>query len=141
MLIETSIDIDAPLDRVWAALVDFDRYEEWNPLTVCVRGEPRAGEIVTLTVHLAGQWMKRRHQVSRADGAALCWTITGPQWLMHGERCQTLTDLGGGRTRYANREGVHGLAGPLVGLFMRGAVRRALEATGAGLKRYVESVD
>lgn len=138
MLIETSIDIDAPLDRVWAALVDFDRYPEWNPLTVKVRGEPREGETVRLTVHLGGQRMKRTHRVSRADGTALCWTIEGPQWLMHGERCQTLTDLGDGRTRYANREGVHGLAGPFVALTFRGTIRRALEATGEALKAFVE---
>jgi len=139
MLIETSIDIDAPTDRVWAALIDFSTYEQWNPLTPRVRGEPKEGEIVALTVHLGGQWMKRRHQVSRADGAALCWTITGPRWLMHGERCQTLTDLGDGRSRYSNREAVHGLAGVFVQLFMKGTLRRALEAVGAGLKAHVES--
>ena len=139
MIIETSIDIDAPAATVWAALVDFARYPEWNPLTVKVVGEPRVGEAVRLTVQLGGQRMKRTHAVSRADGTALCWTILGgPAWLIRGERCQTVRDLGEGRSRYANREVVQGAAGPFVALVFGGAIRRALEATGAALRARVE---
>jgi len=29
--IETCIDINAPVARVWAALTDFEAYPEWNP--------------------------------------------------------------------------------------------------------------
>ena len=140
MIIETFIDIDAPLDRVWAVLVDFDRYSEWNPLTVRVQGEARVDEVVTLSVHLAGQKMTRKHVISRADGEALCWTIrTRQPWLMRGERCQTLTDLGDGRCRYANREAVHGLVSGIVALGFGRSVRSALEATGRALKIHVEA--
>jgi len=139
VIIETSIDIDAPLDRVWAALIDFARYPEWNPLTERVLGEPRVDEVVTLHVHLAGRQMTRKHVISRADGQALCWTIrTRKPWLMRGERCQALTDLGDGRCRYANREEVLGLVSPIVEIGFGKAVRAGLEAVGQALKVHVE---
>ncbi len=139
MLVETSIEIDAPLNRVWEALIDFGRYPEWNPLTVRVLGEPRVEEVVTLHVHLGGREMTRKHVISRADGHALCWTIrTRKPWLMRGERCQTLTDLGDGRCRYANREEVLGMVSPIVSAGFGKAVRRGLEAVGEALKAHVE---
>ncbi|WP_396610977.1 SRPBCC family protein [Haloferax sp. S1W] len=45
----TSIEIDAPPERVWDVLVDFDHYHEWNPF-MRVAGRPNEG--ATLTVHL-----------------------------------------------------------------------------------------
>lgn len=40
----TEIEIEAPPPAVWRVLVDFDRYPEWNPFFVAVRGklEPAA---------------------------------------------------------------------------------------------------
>ncbi len=141
MIIETAIEIDAPADRVWAALIAFERYPEWNPLTVRVQGEPRVGEVLTLHVELAGRRMTRKHVISRLDGAALCWTIrTRKPWLMRGERCQTLTDLGNARCRYANREAVHGLVSGIVGVGFSRSIKSALEATGSALKAHVEAL-
>ena len=40
----TSIEIDAPPERVWEALVDFDRYPEWNPFITSSVGTPDVGE-------------------------------------------------------------------------------------------------
>ena len=93
MRIQTSIDIDAPCEKVWAILVDFPNYEAWNPLTVKVKGEAKVDAVVKLHVQLGGQRMVRSHVISRVDeNEALCWTIrTRQPWLMRGERCQTIT--------------------------------------------------
>lgn len=40
--IETAVDIDAPLDKVWDVIVDFDRYGEWNPFILEARGKAEA---------------------------------------------------------------------------------------------------
>ncbi|MEW9517755.1 SRPBCC family protein [Streptomyces tubercidicus] len=42
--IETAVDIDAPLDKVWDVIVDFDRYGEWNPFILEARGKAEAGQ-------------------------------------------------------------------------------------------------
>ncbi|MDP6934840.1 MAG: SRPBCC domain-containing protein [Myxococcota bacterium] len=141
MRITTSIDIDAPVDTVWAILADFASYETWNPLTVRIDGEPRVDEVVTLHVELGGKSTVRKHVISRVEpGAALCWTIrTRKPWLMRGERCQTLEELGEGRCRYVNEECVEGLVSWIVALTYKGTIRQALEACGQALKTRSES--
>ncbi len=141
MVLTTSIDIAAPPEVVWETLADFSTYADWNPLTPRVDGSLDVGETVTLTVRLGGNKMKRKHTLSRADGTALCWTIqSGAPWLIRGERCQTLTDLGDGTTRYENEERVEGLVGPLVKLTYGRTIQSALEAVGEGLKAHVEAL-
>jgi Polyketide cyclase / dehydrase and lipid transport len=45
---KVDIEIDAPAQIVWDVLTDFARYEEWNPLTVRVETNLRAGEMFKL---------------------------------------------------------------------------------------------
>ncbi len=47
-LIEAELEIEAPIDLVWAVLVDHPRYSAWNPLLVRVEGEAREGELLTV---------------------------------------------------------------------------------------------
>jgi hypothetical protein len=49
-IIDTSIMISSPPERVWEILVDFARYEEWNPFILRAEGEPTTG--TTLKVHI-----------------------------------------------------------------------------------------
>jgi uncharacterized protein YndB with AHSA1/START domain len=48
-VVESELEIDAPIDLVWSVLVDYPRYSLWNPLLVRVEGEAREGEL--LLVH------------------------------------------------------------------------------------------
>ncbi len=141
MVLTTAIDIAAPPELVWEVLADFSSYPAWNPLTPKVEGSLEVGTTVTLHVRLGGNRMTRQHTLSRADGEALCWTIqSSVPWFMRGERCQTLTDLGDGRTRYENEERVEGLVGPLVSLSYGRTIQASLEAVGEGLKAHVEAL-
>jgi hypothetical protein len=73
--IHAEIDIDAPPAVVWEVLTDFPRYARWNPFIVDVRGEPRAGESVEVTVALPGQERRVfRTRVTHASAAGeLTW--------------------------------------------------------------------
>jgi hypothetical protein len=141
MLISTSIDIDAAAETVWAMLLDFESYPEWNPLTVGVEGRPIVGEVVKLHVDLGGQKMTRKHVISRVEKeSALCWTIrTKKPWLMRGERCQTLETLGEGKCRYRNEERVEGLVSFIVAISHKAKIRQGLERLGEALKKRAES--
>ena len=46
--LEAELDIEAPIDLVWAVLVDYPRYSAWNSLLVRVEGEAREGELLTV---------------------------------------------------------------------------------------------
>jgi hypothetical protein len=53
-IIRTSILIAAPPSKVWAVLIAFDEYPQWNPLNVSAKGEARAGAKVLMTFVDAG---------------------------------------------------------------------------------------
>jgi hypothetical protein len=38
--LETTVDIDAPTDRVWEVSMAFGSYPEWNPFVQEISGEP-----------------------------------------------------------------------------------------------------
>ena len=46
--IEAELEIEAPIDLVWAVLVDYRRYSVWNPLLIRIEGEAREGEQITV---------------------------------------------------------------------------------------------
>jgi hypothetical protein len=48
--IKTEVEIAASPERVWAVLIDYARYAEWNPYIVRIDGEPRTAK--TLVVHI-----------------------------------------------------------------------------------------
>ena len=141
MTLTESIDIDAPIDRVWSVLVDLPAYAQWNLFTYRVDGPAEEGARVVLHVDLGG--MKTRQNmavVSVSPPRELAWSIRGtPRWMMRGQRTQTLTDLGGGRTRYDNQEVVEGAVAPLVALFFAGRIQAGLVAVSQALKARCES--
>src|SRR4051812_18498056 len=40
MKVDTEIQIQAPVEKIWRVLGDFKSYPEWNPLVTAVHGEP-----------------------------------------------------------------------------------------------------
>jgi hypothetical protein len=52
--IRTEVRIQAPIHKVWQALMDFERYPEWN-LFIHVTGQPTVGKHLENTIYLAGQ--------------------------------------------------------------------------------------
>ena len=45
--LSTTIEIDAPTDKVWEVLTDVERYDEWNPFIVSSTGTVAVGERLT----------------------------------------------------------------------------------------------
>ena len=118
----TRLTIDAPPDRVWRALTDFDAYPQWNAVIPVMRAEPREGGAVRFRVVLDGlpplpmaarivRWRPDRELAWRggAPGVpALAWAehwfalepSGGGTALTHGERF-------GGLLAVAMRTGLH----------------------------------
>jgi len=51
-IFEVKIQIAAPPEYVWKVLIDFEKYEEWNPFITKIEGEPKIGSHIVLHVRL-----------------------------------------------------------------------------------------
>jgi hypothetical protein len=111
--IHAEIDIDAPPGVVWEVLTDFPRYARWNPFIVDVRGEPRAGESVEVTVALPGQDRRVfRTRITHADPAGeLTWIGRLPiPGLLDGEHSFVVAPRrDGAGTRFIQHESFSGV--------------------------------
>ena len=141
MEIQTSVDIDAPAERVWAVLADFERYPAWNPFVREARGEVREGARLVVRLGPPGGSVRTfKPVVTRAEpGRALSWRGTlGAGWVFRGEHTFRLEPLGAGRTRFHHGETFGGLLVPLLRKSLDTDTRRGFEAMNRALKAEAE---
>jgi len=113
---EATIDIDAPLAHVWAVILDFPRYGEWNPFIVRAEltGPPTIGAALRLQIKWSdGTGTTSGEQITElAPPTRLVYRFTGPLHnlgLVRAARVQQLEPLPNDRTRYFTREEFSGL--------------------------------
>ena len=111
--VEFSVAIDAPVDRVWSLMIDFDDYPRWNPFVVQARAPE--GVAIGAPLHLRvrfpnGMRGRPRERITElrppdSGGALLAYRFVGmPAAILRVERRQELTPLDSGRCRYTTRE-------------------------------------
>lgn len=146
-----SIDIDAPLERVWEVMLDTAAYGLWNPFVVradCV-SPPVVGARITLHVVFAGGRTARSPEritaldhpysdgsVQRATLAYVYQGVPARLGLVRGTRWQRLSRRGDGPTRY---ETVEEFSGPLVRFAGPERVEDGFRRHAAALKARAES--
>lgn len=150
--VEAAIEIDAPLDEVWAVMTDLAAYAEWNPFIYGVDGVPAAldvGARFVLRVRWSdGKTVRSREHVVAVEppaGAAprralLAYRFGGPLpalYLVRATRHQWLEQDPGGPTRYRTREVFHGLLSRFVPF---APVRDGFERHARALKQRAESL-
>ncbi|MFW6079186.1 MAG: SRPBCC family protein [Gemmatimonadota bacterium] len=101
--LETSIEIDASPERVWAVLTDFRSYPEWNPFVRRIEGELRTGS--RLRVRLEPPGMRgmtlRPRLVAVEPPRVLRWLgHLGLPRLFDGEHGFRIEPLASGRVRF-----------------------------------------
>jgi hypothetical protein len=149
---EASATIAAPVDVVWAVMVDLDAYPDWNPFVVQVDGPadrpPAVGDDLVLHVRWAsGRGVTSTERITRLEPpggdprrAALAYEFGGPLAALHlvrGQRLQEVEEGPGGTTSYRTSERLHGLlalAAPLA------RVRDGFERHALALKARAEAV-
>jgi hypothetical protein len=129
--IRTQIDLDATPDAVWAVLVDFARYDEWNPMMTGVSADLREGGSLAFTLHSGGQDSKVSAVFRDVQpGKRLSWG-GGFRWLVQVEHYLEIRERPGGCT-LLHGETFGGLGGGLVPRFLN-LQRSAYEAMNAAL--------
>lgn len=133
-------EIDAPVETVWAVLVDVDRYGEWNPFTPIAQTTLTVGAPIDMRVRMDGLGItvSQRETIRAVDeNARLVWGMDMLLGLIRAERTQTLTALSNGRTRYRTEDVIEGPLEPLVRLLMGGSIQRGFEGVARALAERV----
>ncbi len=140
----TAIDIVARPECVWAVLLDFPAYGEWNPFIRRIEGVARMGEVLRVSMQIAkGRPMTFRPRVQAAKSPRkLCWLgHLGLPGLFDGEHYFQLTALPSGLTRFTHGERFSGLLAGLFAARMMGPTEAAFVAMNEALRQRAEAQD
>jgi hypothetical protein len=140
--LHSEIQIDAPAERVWELLTDFDSYPHWNPFIRKISGQPAPGE--RLEVRLkppGGRGMTFKPKVLNAEpNRALRWLghllVPG---LFDGEHSFTIQPLEENRVRFVQREAFKGVLVPLFARSLETNTHRGFEEMNLALKERAET--
>ena len=136
------VQINAPIDVVWAVLTDVDRYGEWNPFTPEIRTDFKIGSSVDMQVTMGRRMLDITEYVCAFEEPRLiAWQKAfGPRWWLHALREQHLEPLSEASCSYYNSDRLTGLLAPVVAVSSGGYMRRGFESVATGLKTQAEAI-
>ena len=114
--VHTEIEIDAPAERVWQILTDFDHWSEWNPFLYRAIGKAEQGEHVELFFERSGtKEVKLNSTITKLDPERE-WVWKYPViWsaLFQGEHSFAVEKIDENRVRFSQHEVFTGLLVPI----------------------------
>lgn len=139
-VLETDVDIDAPPQQVWDALLDFPGWKEWNSFIPSVEGTLEVGAHLRIKVVPPGRKpMEFKPEVFVVRPCAeIVWGGSFLWITYRGDHAFLLEPLAGGRTRFRQRERFRG---PMI-LFMANMIKdteKGYRQMNQALKQRVES--
>lgn len=139
--LDTSIDIDAPPERVWSILMDFDAYPAWNPFIITIAGEQKVGGKLQAELKPPNgkkTTFKPTVQVF-ADGTELTWLgrILVPG-IFDGRHTLRVEPRAGG-SRFIQREKFTGIIAGLLMRFIGEDTEAGFNAMNQALKERAEA--
>ncbi|MCC6460693.1 MAG: SRPBCC domain-containing protein [Saprospiraceae bacterium] len=138
--IRTEITIQAPASTVWAILMNFEQYPNWNPF-MTIKGEPRLGSRLENAITLAGQppQVFKPVIIELSPGHSFRWL--GHLWvkgLFDGEHYFELEPIGPQQTRLVHGEHFGGLLRGLILRLIAEKTVQGFENMNAALKALAE---
>ena len=134
--INTSITINAPAEKVWSILIDFENYSKWNSFITSISGELKIGN--KLEVKLQG--MVFRPVILRFnENTELKWL--GHLWfkgLFDGLHKFQLIDNGNGTTNFEQSEEFSGILVKLFSKSLDSKTKLGFETMNYELKKIAE---
>jgi hypothetical protein len=140
--IETYIDIQAPVEKIWKILLDFSSYPQWNPFITSAKGIPAKGKKLSITINLPDKGKQRFHPVclNVTPQKELRWkgkVIT--KGLFDGEHIFELQVLNKKTVRLFQREYFSGLLVPLMWKKLEPATLEGFKLMNRRLKQRAEN--
>ena len=136
--IYTTIDIQAPPDRVWAAVRDIERWSECTPTVISVRPlDPGPLAVGNRAIVRQPKLLPARWQITELEeGRSFSWITRGPGILVTARH--SIEDAANG-TRATLSLDFSGPLGPLCARLTRGLNARYLDLEARGLKKHAEA--
>ena len=130
----TSIDVEAPVDRVWEVLRDVERWPEWASTVTSVRRLDDGPLAVGSKARIEQPKIPPTEYVvtELEPGRSFTWVATGPG--VRTTARHVLEQLDGGRTRVTLGVEQAGIVGTVMGRFYRGLTDRYLATEAEGIK-------
>ena len=138
--LRTETTIDAPVERVWQVLTDFEAFPQWNPFIRHIRGAPVEGSRLEVFLGASGtRGMKFRPKVlTVVPNRELRWLgRLGLPGLFDGEHIFELEAIGPGRTKFVQRERFRGIFLPFLRRSLDRDARRGFEEMNQALRERV----
>ena len=139
--LRTEIDIDAPTEAVWSALMNFENYGAWNPFVREISGEPRVGNVLSVFIKPeGGSGMKLRPKVVKADeNRVFAWKgKLGINGIFDGQHEFIIEPKTAGTVRFVHREEFSGVLVPVLWPMLEKNTRRGFEDMNKALKTLIE---
>lgn len=145
----SEIEINAPAELVWQAILDTDNYPQWNsfiPRVSLNTGKFSVGTEFNLDCAMTPkQLLKNEKEVvlEISPGTFTFRMGTSRQYGRPGiksNRCQICEPIDSNRTRYINYEEFSGFLSPMVYWLYRKKMDRAFAKHNEDLKTYVENM-
>ncbi len=139
-----TVEINAPISKVWEVLVDLDSYAEWNPYTVRIDADLNTlGSPVDLHVQMTAKNLIVQTEELRVNKKEeqLSWGMKMLHpWLMCAQRDQIIKAVGENKTTYYTVDVFEGLLVPLCMLLYGKPIKQGFDAIAHALKQRVESL-
>jgi hypothetical protein len=142
MELKTQILIHARPEKVWSVLMDFEKYEQWNPFIKSIRGDAQVGQFIAVTISPPdGKAMKFEPEVrSVIPEQQFSWK--GKLWfkgIFDGEHQFKLKDNGDGTTTFFHSEKFSGILVGLLKKQLETNTKKGFEMMNQQLKKNVEA--
>ncbi len=141
--IKTEIEINAPLEKVWSVLTDFNNWKNWNPMVSDVSGVPSLGS--KLSVSMCGKDGKAAQKYQPtitifASPKLFSWRAKmGAEFLFTNDKIFELEKTSSG-CRLVHKELFSGLMVTLFWKKMEAFVPGMLSSMNSALKKQIEKI-
>ncbi|MCA2206632.1 SRPBCC domain-containing protein [Nocardia rosealba] len=135
LVIDETVEIDAPAAKVWQVLTDFAHYGEWNTFCYEAASTLVPGEPIDMMVNLGGNKRAQREWIrTHTPGVEFSYTMKPvPLGALHSLRSHTVVPLGEDRCRYESRFTLAGWLSPVVTLALGKHLSAGFNAMTAGV--------